>query len=35
MTIGKREVEAGGVRLRKIIRTEVVQHPWNSIVKRS
>jgi len=27
LTIGKREVEAGGVRLRKVVRTEVVNRP--------
>lgn len=27
LSVGKREVEAGGVRLRKVIRTEVVQQP--------
>jgi uncharacterized protein (TIGR02271 family) len=27
LTVGKREVEAGGIRLRKIIRTETVQQP--------
>lgn len=27
LTVGKREVEAGGIRLRKIVRTETVQQP--------
>jgi uncharacterized protein (TIGR02271 family) len=27
LKVGKREVEAGGVRLRKVVRTEIVNHP--------